>query len=407
MNDVRYPPKVPLLSAAARSGGSPARKAFGLAFLALLGLSGALTYAAYTDAFRESVPVTVRAGRVGLGMRPLAEVKMRGVPVGEVRGFTLGRHGGARVELALDPGVLDEIPANVTAAILPTTVFGQKYVALRAPRDPAPQPLSAGDVITETRVPTEVQQALTNLYPLLRAVRPADLSASLNAVATALQGRGERLGDGLRRLDGYLQRLNPQMPRLVEDLRLLATVSDGYRRVTPELGRLLRNQATTTTTLEEKEEDLRALFTGTTRLARSARGLLEVNGDNIVRLGTVTAPTLALLERYSPEYRCLLEGIANWMPHAEQSYRGYVFHMNLETLPRQPTGYAPRDDPKYAAAHGLHGWPTCATLPNPPYSQVNPGPVPPWANRREADDGIAGTHGKYRAAPRYRGAGAR
>jgi phospholipid/cholesterol/gamma-HCH transport system substrate-binding protein len=276
-------------------------------------------------------------------------------------------------------------------------------VSLQVPENPSSDSLSAGDVVERSHLAIEVEKVLSDLYPLLTAVRPADLSATLNAMATALDGRGERLGDNLVRLDGYLQKLNPQVPGMVEDLRLLTTVSDTYADVMPELGRLLRNQVTTGNTLVEKEEELRALFNDVAGFSDTARDFLEVNDDNIIRLGQVSVPTLALLERYSPEYPCLLEGIVGAIPLQAETVRGYVLHINLETIPYQPSGYTPKDDPEYGATNGFHPGPSCATLPTPPYSQANPAPLPAWSGR-EQDDGIAGSHGKYRTAPRYQSA---
>ena len=63
---------------------------------------------------------------------------------------------------------------------------------------------------------------LDDLYPLLRAVQPAELNTTLNAIATALEGRGEQIGENLETVDAYLKRLNPQIPAIVEDLRLTA-----------------------------------------------------------------------------------------------------------------------------------------------------------------------------------------
>jgi len=171
----------------------------------------------------------------------------------------------------------------------------------------------------------------------------------------------------------------------------------------PELGRLLRNQVTTGDTLVEKEEELRALFNDVAGFSDTARDFLEVNDDNIIRLGQVSVPTLDLLERYSPEYPCLLKGIVGAIPLQAETLRGHTLHINLETLPHQPTGFTPADDPEYGAANGFHPGPSCATLPNPPYSQANPAPMPAW-DPIERDDGIAGTHGKYRTAPRYQSA---
>jgi phospholipid/cholesterol/gamma-HCH transport system substrate-binding protein len=375
------------------------RKALGAAFLCLLVLAGWLTYAVFTQKFVDVVPVTLRASKIGLQMEELADVKIRGVIVGEVREMHTARGGGAAVlELAMDPDKVDSIPANVTGAILPKTLFGEKFVSLQVPASPSSEPLSAHDVIEHSDVAIEVERVMSDLYPLLRAVRPADLSASLNAVSTALEGRGARIGDNLVRLDGYLKKLNPQVPGIVEDLRLLSRVSDNYAQVMPELGRLLRNQTITGDTLVEKEEDLRALFHDVAGFSDTARSFLEVNGDNIIRLGEVSTPTLDLLERYSPEYPCLLQGMVNQIPRSNSAWRDRTLHINLETLPQQPSGYSPADDPKYGAEYG----PTCATLPTPPYSQADPAPLPPFMyTNNDDDDGIQGSHGKYRTAPGF------
>ena len=68
--------------------------------------------------------------------------------------------------------------------------------------------LEDGNVIPPERVHTTVElgRVLAGLFPLLRTVRPADLSATLAALATALNGRGEQIGETLEKLDAYLDR---------------------------------------------------------------------------------------------------------------------------------------------------------------------------------------------------------
>ena len=375
-------------------------RVLGIVFLTMILVAVWLTYAVFTQKFVDIVPVTLRTSRIGLQLPELADVKIRGVIVCEVGDMTTQGEN-AVLDLALDPAEVDTIPANVTALILPKTLFGQKYVDLQVPEHPTSDTLSAGDVIEDTNPPLELEKVLSDLYPLLTAVRPADLSATLNAIATALEGRGERLGDNLVRLDGYLKKLNPQVPGMVEDLRLLTTVSDNYADVMPELGRLLRNQVVTGNTVVDKEQELRALFNDVAGFSDTTRDFLEVHDENIIRLGQVSVPTLGLLERYSPEYPCLTQGMTNWIPRISQAYRGHTLHINLETIPHQPTGYGPADQPEYGAHYG----PTCATLPSPPYSQAHPGPQPAFLANREDDDGIKGSHGKYRTAPGFGSSG--
>ena len=102
---------------------------------------------------------------------------------------------------------------------------------------------------------------LNDLYPLLTTVQPAQLNMTLNALSTALEGRGDELGENLETIDAYLKRINPQIPGLVEDLRLTAQVSDTYADVLPEVAQILDNTITTGQTLEGREAQLHALFT--------------------------------------------------------------------------------------------------------------------------------------------------
>ena len=368
-------------------------KLLGLGFLALMVFFVWGTYAVFTNKFVDFVPVTLKTSKIGLQLPALADVKIRGVIVGEVREVeSVGEQ--ARLLLAIKPEKADVIPANATARIIPKTLFGEKYVALQIPADASSESISAGDVIAQSDVAIEVERVLSDLYPLLRAVQPVDLNYTLTAVATALEGRGESIGNNLVVLNDYLERTNPQIPELVEDLRLLSEVSDNYAQVMPELARLLRNSVTTGNTFVEKEQKIQAFFNDVAGFSTTSRDFLQRNGENIIRLGELSVPQLNLYAKYAPEYPCLLKGMVRWAPSNAEAFRGHTLHINLELLPQQPTGYSPADDPEYDAKNGPH----CETLPNPPYSQANPGPQP---EPGVIDDGVESGHGKHRTAPAF------
>ena len=63
----------------------PSSKAFGIAFLVLLLLFVYLTYAIFTKKFVDYVPVKLKTSTIGLQLPALADVKIRGLLVGEVR----------------------------------------------------------------------------------------------------------------------------------------------------------------------------------------------------------------------------------------------------------------------------------------------------------------------------------
>ena len=185
----------------------------------------------------------------------------------------------------------------MTAALVPKTLFGEKYVELNIPKDdPSSSSLEAGDKIEQTELPIEVERVLNDLYPLLRTVQPAELNYTLNALATALEGRGDKIGESFVTLDSYLKRLNPQIPDIIADIKLLATVTDTYADVMPAIADTLRNTVKTGNTLVSKEEKLNAFLNDLTAFSDTTKAFLDDNGDNIIRLGKLSEPILALLE---------------------------------------------------------------------------------------------------------------
>src|SRR5690606_18100070 len=154
---------------------------------------------------------------------------------------------GAAVDLALDPEHADLIPADVTARILPKTLFGEKYVDLQLPPDSRAGPIADGAVIERERtsVGIELEVVLNDAYPLLQTLRPAELSATLAAISEALEGRGDAIGTNLENLEAYLADLNPHLPELTDNLALLADTARIYDDATPDLVRLLHNVAET------------------------------------------------------------------------------------------------------------------------------------------------------------------
>lgn len=362
-----------------------AHKLLGVAFILLLVAGVWFTYAIFTKKFAEYDEVKLQTSEIGLQLPARADVKVRGVIVGEVLAFD-SNSDGAELTLGIYPDETDTIPANVTGSIVPKTLFGEKYVALEIPEDPAPEPIRAGATIERTDVAIEVEKVLSDLYPLLRTVQPADLNMTLNAMATALEGRGDQLGENLETVDSYLKRFNPQIPQLIDDLRLTAQVSDTYAEVMPQIAQILDDTVKTTGTLEDREAKLNALFVDISSFSDTARGFLEDNGDNMIRLSEIGDEQFGVFAKYAPEYECLTKGIVNAGALQAEAFRGFVLHIVLETLPNQPRPYGPQDKPHFGEDRGPV---SCLHLPNPPWSQENP-----VRHQPDFDDGVDEPTGK-------------
>jgi phospholipid/cholesterol/gamma-HCH transport system substrate-binding protein len=371
------------------------KRILGLGAIGLSLLMVWLTYAIYNKQFTDTVDVTLEASNVGLQLNPRSDVKLRGIVVGEVRSIETDGDG-AKIELGLKPELVDLVPHGVSARILPKTLFGEKFVALVPPKQ-SDRALRSGDVIPRDRstVGIEVEKVLNDALPLLKALEPSDLNATLNALATALEGRGAQVGKTLTQLDAYLKKLNPHVPELVADLKRLVTVSGVYGDVVEDVVKVLKDAVVVGNTVTEKEPQLQKFLADVTTLSNHADQVLTDNEQRLVRLGDVSRPIIHLLEWYAPMIRCTLQVQADTLPRINDVFRGGALNINLKIVANQSTPYTPAEKPKYGERWAWTGKKRKCIFKDFEYDAY-PGPYNPDrpAPAIKADDGVQGGHGK-------------
>lgn len=335
---------------------------FGVVFLTTLAMLIWFSVAIYNKKFDKVTWITVKADRAGLQLAKFGDVRIHGVLVGQVREISQDGEE-AELRIALDPESAKSIPENVSVEILPTTLFGQKFVSFVRPDDASRASLKDGDVIPSDRVETNVElsQVLADLFPLLRSIRPADLNATLNALATALAGRGESIGRTMDQLGGYLDAIDDHLPTLRQDLIELADVADAYDLAAPDLLDTLANVTVTSKTIVQKRKDLDTFFSDLGGLADVGTRVLSDNEQNLIRMGQVSEPVFALLDTYSPEFPCLIQGAAAYAPILSKTFEGNWVKQFIELGAAQSRVFDERDTPVYGeVGHG----PWCLGLPN-------------------------------------------
>lgn len=332
----------------------------GIAFLLVIALLIWLSVAIYNKQFDRVTMVTVKADRAGLQLAKFGDVRINGALVGQVREVSQDGEE-ASIQLAIEPDAAEQIPANISVQILPTTLFGQKYVALVRPDAPSGT-LSDGDVIPSDRVETNVElsRILANLFPLLRAVRPADLNATLSALATALGGRGEQIGTTMDQLGQYVEEIDSVLPTLREDLIALADVADAYDDAAPDLLAVLDNVTVTSRSIVEMKGELDVFFSDLSGLADVSTRVLRDNEQNLIQVGHYNRPVVSLLADYSPEFPCLIQGAAEYAPILSKTFEGGWVKQYIEFFTPQYRVFNESDAIEYGeTGHG----PWCLGLP--------------------------------------------
>lgn len=368
----------------------------GLGLILLVAGLIALSLAVYDKAFSKFVTVTLQSESIGNQLLERSDVKLHGMNVGQVSEIDAETRG-ATLTLRLDPDSVAKIPANVSARIIPKTLFGERYVEFREPDDPSDARLADGDVIPKSRSSsaTELSKVMNNLLPVLRAVKPEKLSVTLSSLSNALDGRGESIGETLSELGEYMGKLNPHVPELEHDLDQLATFADNLDDAAPDALDALDNLRTTAKTVVDKRLDLQRLYGTLGVAADDTRNFLAANKQNLVQLTDTARPIADLLAKYAPEYPCVIGQMADLVPRVDKALGAGTgkpgLRAMIEITVTRGKYEAGQDEPRFKDKRG----PRCYDLseyPDPFPQQPPDGPIkdgtkdPPAA--RTSEDGV-------------------
>ncbi|MFE3052789.1 MCE family protein [Nocardia sp. NPDC059239] len=323
----------------------------------VLGLAAAVAVCLvmFAGGFEDKVKVTVAAPRAGLVMDKDAKVKIRGVEIGRVTNITDSADG-ARIELAMDPDKLKMVPANATVDINSTTVFGAKYINFIEPQHPDSDSLKPGSVVQAGAVTVEFNTLFQHLNDLLAKVQPEKLNATLTALGTALQGRGDKLGQLMVDSDQFLKDINPSLPDLQRDLQTSVGVTNLYADTAPDLLRTTGNMTVTGGTIVDEKDNFDKVLLNLVGLANDTGGVLSDNQKALVDTLGVLRPTTELLNEYNPALYCLVVGAANALPDGNRIFGGDGPWVTLNAgFMGGGTPYSyPKDLPKVNATGGPH-----------------------------------------------------
>jgi len=289
--------------------------------------------------FRGNVPwmphekLTLSAARSGLSMDPGAKVTFNGVEIGrviDVSEYSVSGEPRARITVDVNPKYLKLIPRNVDATIDATTVFGNKYVNFRSPKDPSPQRITPADTIEVSSVTTEFNTLFETVVSISQQVDPIKLNQTLAATAEALDGLGDRFGQSIIHGNEILDDVNPKMPQIRRDNQLLADLGETYANAAPDLFDGLQNAVTTAATLNANQDNIDQALMAAIGFGNSGGDVFERGGPYLQRGAKDLIRPSEVLDEQSPALFCTVRNYHDAEPKMAASLGGNGY--SLRTL---------------------------------------------------------------------------
>ncbi len=304
---------------------APPYRAVGAVALALLTGLAAVISLQFRGEFRYRVELTVLSPRAGLGVDPGSKVTFNGVEIGRVRAISPTDVDGtphARLAVQIEPRYLPLIPSNVTADINATTVFGNKYIALRSPETPSPQHISPHGEITATWVSTEFNTLFETVMAISEQVDPVKLNLTLTAAAEALDGMGAKFGNSLQDGNAILADFIARTDEFGHDTRSWATLADRYTDAGPDLFDGLAAAVRTAATLNDQRGAIDRALLAAVGFGDNAGDILERGGPFLSRGAQDLIPTSKVFDIYSPQLLCTIRNYYDVAPLMASTFGG-------------------------------------------------------------------------------------
>jgi phospholipid/cholesterol/gamma-HCH transport system substrate-binding protein len=229
----------------------------------------------------------------GQGLLPGSDVKVHGINIGQVTGVRLV-DGRARVGMKIETE--EKVPVDSSATIRPKTLFGEKFVDI----DPGPNEargpfLKNGGVIRKTVGGFELEKVLSDLYPVLRAVRPEELTVLLDTLAQGGGGLGERIN---RQIVNFQKLSDVQAAHAADTQQFLddfAKLSDELAKRAGDVVAGARDLNVALPELNAHADDLTTVLEQGSRLASDLADVLEANRPFLRKNVTEGGKTIQLL----------------------------------------------------------------------------------------------------------------
>lgn len=258
-----------------------------------------------------SYEITVDLGRdAGKGLRQGSDVKVRGVLVGTVKQIELDEDARPHATVLIRP--VQRLPRDMSAVVSSKTFLGEKQIELVPAADSLAdgEPLGDGDVVHVSRDgPTEVQQFIATLEPLLDSIDPLELATIVDTFGSFDRQDAETAARNIevssQLADFGAETASAQLDRLSAAATLigeLATTADDFNR-------LNRSLPTWASLLPDRQADIHNQFELLSTFSLTLADFLRVEADNIREVLVATTIVNAVFANQADDLARVIEGV--------------------------------------------------------------------------------------------------
>lgn len=273
----------------------------GIVAIVLAGLLGLLVVGVSVIPFGKKSYTAYLAQTAGL--RVSEDVKVHGVPVGEITGITLD---GDRVKVTFTVSKGVRLGRETTAEVKVATLLGTHYLDVK--------PAGSGEVsripLVRTSVPYNLQDVLEKGTGSLQELDPSLLARALTEASKALDATSEGLGpalDGVARLSEAVTRRSDKTTEL---FRATRRITDQLGASSVDIVELMKETNLVLDEINSRRAAIHTLLTETTTLAQNLGGIVTDTKADLGPAFKKLNEVLATLRQQDKVLKSLLENVA-------------------------------------------------------------------------------------------------
>ena len=220
----------------------------------------------------------------------------------------------------------EKIPTTAKATIRPKTLFGEKFVDI----DPGPQEASGpflqdGGVIKDTLGGFELERVLSEVYPILKSVKPQELLLIIDNLARGAQGVGlnvNRILGNLASFGDVSARTARETQQFLDDF---ASLSEELAERADDVVGAAKALNQALPPINQRADAVAGVLDGLSRLSADAADILEANRPLLTKLVTEGGKTIQVLDDEKANIGPLVVGLRQFFQVLAEATTGTPF----------------------------------------------------------------------------------